>query len=110
MKKVLAIVLAIVMTLSMTVAAFAAVEVAPGQIFLGPDDNVTADPGETVSIPVRFAGNPLESDGYPTEGYAVLTVMASTDANYGSMTAITVDPDAAGSLRGSLVQAKDINI
>ena len=73
MKKFIAVVLALVMTLAMGTAAFAYVEVAPGQIYLGPADaEYYANPGEEVTLTFRYAGNPNESDGYPTEGYAVL--------------------------------------
>ena len=95
MKKVLAIVLAVVMTLSMTVAAFAAVEVAPGQVFFGFDGSVTANPGETITVDVRFAGNPYETDEYPTDGYIVVPFMVISDVNVNSITGVSVAPDAA---------------
>lgn len=72
MKKFLAVVLALVMTLAMGTAAFAYVEVAPGQIYLGPAEaEYFANPGEELTVTFRYAGSPNESDGYPTEGYAV---------------------------------------
>ena len=73
MKKFLAVVLALVMTLTMGTAAFAYVEVAPGQVYLGPADaEYYANPGEELTVTFRYAGNPNETDEYPTEGYAVL--------------------------------------
>lgn len=73
MKKILAVVLALVMTLAMGTAAFAYVEVAPGQIYVGPATAETlANPGDTVSFDIRYAGNPNETDEYPTDGYVVV--------------------------------------
>ncbi len=80
MKKVLAIVLALALTFSMAVAGFAAAEVAEGQVYFGAEENIVyANPGETVSVNIRLAGNPFESDNYPTDGYVALPFGVSSN-------------------------------
>lgn len=96
MKKFLAVVLALVMALSMGTAAFAYVEVAPGQIYIGPADAVYyANPGEAISLAFRYAGSPLESDGYPSEGYAVIPFMGAIgDVNSNVVTNLALTQEA----------------
>ena len=96
MKKFLAVVLALVMTLAMGTAAFAYVEVAPGQIYIGPADaEYLANPGDEVTLTFRYAGSPLETDGYPTEGYAVVTFFGIIgDPNYNTLTGADLTQEA----------------
>ncbi|MBQ8784130.1 MAG: hypothetical protein IJZ57_10230 [Clostridia bacterium] len=96
MKKFLAVVLALVMTLAMGTAAFAYVEVAPGQIYLGPADaEYLANPGDEVTLTFRYAGSPLETDGYPTDGYAIVTFFGIIgDVNYNTITGADLTQEA----------------
>lgn len=96
MKKVLAVVLALVMTLAMGTAAFAYVEVAPGQIYVGPAENeYYANPGDEVTLTFRYAGSPNETDGYPTEGYVVLGYWGLIgDPNYNTVNSFALTQEA----------------
>ena len=96
MKKILAVVLALVMTLAMGTAAFAYVEVAPGQIYVGPAAaEYLANPGDTVSIDIRYAGSPNETDGYPTEGSVVVSFFGTIgDVNYNKIERIALTQEA----------------
>lgn len=100
MKKLLAIVLALAMVLSMGVASFAYEEVAQGQIYLGMAQyEYQANPGDEVTLGFRYAGNPFESDGYPTTGYAIIPFMGfNNDVNALALTsaALTAEAEAAG--------------
>ena len=96
MKKFLAVVLALVMTLAMGTAAFAYVEVAPGQIYVGPAAaEYLANPGDTVSIDIRYAGNPNETDEYPTDGYVVVPYFGVIgDPNLNTVEGVALTQDA----------------
>ncbi len=96
MKKFLAVVLALVMTLAMGTAAFAYVEVAPGQIYVGPAAvEYFANPGETIDLGFRYAGNPNETDGYPTDGYVVLPLFgAFGDVNFNVVNSVELTQEA----------------
>ena len=96
MKKFLAVVLALVMTLAMGTAAFAYVEVAPGQIYVGPAEaNYYANPGDKIDITIRYAGNPNETDNYPTDGYVVIPFFGTIgDVNFNVINSIALTQEA----------------
>ncbi len=96
MKKILAVVLALVMTLAMGTAAFAAVEVAPGQVYFGPaSSEYYANPNDTIDIDFRFAGNPNDTDNYPTDGYVVIPFFAALgDVNYNQVNSVALTQEA----------------
>ncbi len=96
MKKFLAVVLALVMTLAMGTAAFAYVEVAPGQIYLGPADaEYLANPGDEVTLTIRYAGNPNETDGYPTDGSVVVPFFGMIgDPNLNEVLSVSLTQEA----------------
>ncbi len=100
MKKILAVVLALVMTLAMGTAALAYVEVAPGQIYLGPADaTYYANPGDEVTLTFRYAGMPNESDGYPSDGYAIIPffgVIGNPNSNLITSADLTQEAKDAG--------------
>lgn len=96
MKKFLAVVLALVMTLAMGTAAFAYVEVAPGQIYVGPAAaEYLANPGDTIDLTIRYAGNPNETDNYPTDGYVVMPIFGVIgDVNFISINSVALTQEA----------------
>ncbi len=96
MKKFLAVVLALVMTLAMGTAAFAYVEVAPGQIYVGPAAaEYLANPGDTIDLTIRYAGNPNETDNYPTDGYVIVPFSGTIgDPNLNTVNSVALTQDA----------------
>ncbi len=96
MKKLLAIVLAVVMVMSAGIAAFAYEEVAPGQIYFGMAQfEYQANPGDTISIGFRYAGNPNETDNYPTTGYGIIPFMGfNMDVNSLTLVSAALTPEA----------------
>ena len=80
MKKVIAIVLALTMIFSLASAA-SAYTVAEGQVYFGPVDNITADPGDMAVVTYEFQGYARENDGYPTNGSLHIPFMLYT-GNY----------------------------
>ncbi len=91
MKKVLAIVLALVMAFSFAGVA-SAVDISAGQIYFGPEGNVTADPGETVDIGIVFIGECL--DEYDTEGTLKIPFIISVNSTDAVLAAVELTDEA----------------